>query len=75
MFDHTVGEAFRGGFVDADWSRWLRVCELSEVSADRHGLLNNMESGTNFGFSGGRHHVVENHGDGVDRAVDRGVVD
>ena len=34
-----------------------------------------MEGGADFGFSGGRHHVVENLEDGVDRAVERGVGD
>ena len=32
-----------------------------------------MKGGTDFGFSGGRHHVVEVLGDGIDRAVERGV--
>ena len=32
-----------------------------------------MEDGTDFGFSGGRHHVVESLGDDVDRAAERGV--
>ena len=44
-----------------------------EGSAYRHGLLAIVKSGTNFGFSGGRHHVVEDLGDGIDRAVKRGV--
>ena len=49
--------------------------EFCEGSAYRIGLLTIMDGGTNFGFSGGRHHVVENIGDGVDRAVERGVGD
>ena len=32
-----------------------------------------MKSGTNFSLSGGRHHVVKDLGDGMDRAVKRGV--
>ena len=32
-----------------------------------------MKGGTNFGFSGGRHHVVEDIGEGMDRAVESGV--
>ena len=46
--------------------------KLCEDSADWHGLLTIMESGANFGFSGRRHHVVENHGEGEDRALERG---
>ena len=34
-----------------------------------------MEGGAGFGFSGGRHHVVENLGDGEDRFVERGAGD
>ena len=75
LFDRTVGEAFSGGVVDADWIHWVRVPEFCGGSADRNGLLTIMESGADFGFSGGRHHIVENFGDGVDRAVERGVGD
>ena len=32
-----------------------------------------MKGGTDFGFSGGCHHVVEDIGNGMDRAVERGV--
>ena len=60
----AVFETFRGRVVDADWSWWLRVPEFLEGSAYRHGLLDIVKSGTNFGFSGGRHHVVEDLGDG-----------
>ena len=75
LFDHVIGKTFNGGVVDADWSRWLRVTELCEGSADRHGILTIMEGGANFGFSGGRHHVVEDLRDGMDRAVKRGVLE
>ena len=75
LFYCAVGEAFGGGVVDADWSRWLRVLEFCEGSAYWHGLLTIMEGGANFGFIGGRHHVVKNLGDGVDRAVEKGVGD
>ena len=34
-----------------------------------------MEGGADFGFSSRRHHVVENLGDSVYRAVERGVGD
>ena len=74
-FDCAVGEAFSGGVVDADWSQCLWVPELCEGSAYRQGLLTIMEGGADFGFIGGHHHVVENLGDGVDRAVERGVGD
>ena len=47
--------------------------EFLEGSAYRHGLLAIVKSGTDFGFSSGRHHVVEDIGDGMDRAVGRGV--
>ena len=73
LFDRSVGEAFSGGIVDADWSRWLRIPEFCEDSEDWHILLNIMGGGAVFGFSGRRHHVVENIGDGVYRAVKRGV--
>ena len=44
-----------------------------EGSAYRNGLLAIVKSGTNFGFSSGRHHIVEDLGDGMNRAVKRGV--
>ena len=44
-----------------------------EGSAYRHGLLDVVKSGTDFRFSGGRHHVVKDLGDGIYRAVKRGV--
>ena len=69
FFDRAVGKDFRGGVVDADWSWWLRVPEFCESSAYGNGLLTSMEGGTDFGFSSGCHHVVENLGEGVDRAV------
>ena len=47
--------------------------EFLEGSAYRHGLLTIVKSGTNFGFSGGRHHIVKDLGDGMDRAVKSGV--
>ena len=31
-----------------------------------------MKGGTDFGFSGGRHHVVKDLGDGIDRANEKG---
>ena len=49
--------------------------DFLEGSAYCHGLSTIMECGTNFGFSSGRQRVVENLGDGVDRAVERGVHD
>ena len=49
------------------------VPEFLEGSAYRHGLLAIVKSGTDFGFSGGFHHVVEDLGDGMDRAVKRGL--
>ena len=45
--------------------------ELCEGSADQHGLLTIMEGGADFGFSGRRHHIVENLGDGEYRAAER----
>ena len=72
LLDCAVGEAFRGRVFDADWSRWLQVPKFPEGSAYRHVLLYIVKGGTNFGFSGGRHHVVEDIGDGMDRAVERG---
>ena len=69
----AVGEAFRGRVVNSDWSWWLQVHEFLEGSVYRHGLLAIVKSGTNSGFSGGRHHVVGDLGDGMDRAVERGV--
>ena len=71
----AVCEAFRGRVVDTNWSWWLQVPEFLEGSAYRHGLLAIVKSGTNFGFIGGRHHVVEDLGDNMDRAVKRGVRD
>ena len=69
----VVCETFRGRVVDADWSWWLRMTEFLEGSAYWHGLLAIVKSGTDFGFSGGRHHVMEDLRDGMDRAVKRGV--
>ena len=45
--------------------------EFLEGSTYRYGLLAIVKSGTDFGFSGGRHHVVEYLGDGMDRSVER----
>ena len=42
--------------------------EFLEGSAYWHGLLVIVIGGTDFGFSGGRHHVVEDLGEGIDRA-------
>ena len=38
----------------------------------QHDLLAIVKSGTDFGFSGGRHHVVEDLRDGIDRVIKRG---
>ena len=59
LFDCAVDKSFQGRVVNADWSRWLWVPKFLEGIAYRHGLLAIVKSGTNFGFSGGRHHVVE----------------
>ena len=67
----AVFETFRGRVVDTDWGWWLRVPEFLEGSAYWHGLLAIVKNGTNFGFSGGRHHVVGDLGDGMDRVVMR----
>ena len=69
----AVCKTFRGRFVDADWSWWLRVPEFLEGSEYQHGLLTIVKSGTDFSLRGGRHHVAEDLGDGMDRAVKRGV--
>ena len=69
----AVCETLLGRVVDADWSWWLRVPKFVEGSAYRHGLLAIVKSGTDFGFSSGRHHVVEDLREGMDRAVKRGV--
>ena len=61
------------GVVDADWSWWLRVHEFLEGSAYQHSFLAILKSGTDFGCSGGRHHVVEDLGEGMNRAIKRGV--
>ena len=68
-----VCETFRSRVVDADWIWWLRVPKFLDGSACRHVLLAILESGLYFGFSGRRHHVVEDILDGMDRAVKRGV--
>ena len=70
---YAVGKAFRGRVVDAGWSQWLQVPEFLEGSAYQNGLLVIVNSGTDFGFSGGRHHIVEDIGDGIDTAVERAV--
>ena len=49
------------------------VPEFLEGSAYRHGLLAVVKSGTDFSLSGGRHHVVKDHGDCMYRAVKRGI--
>ena len=73
LFDCTVGKAFRGRVVGADWSWWSRVPKFLEGSVYRHGLLDIVKGGTYFGFSGGRHHVVEYLGNGMDRSVEKAV--
>ena len=47
--------------------------EFLEGSAYRHGLLVVVKNGTDFSLSGGRHHVVKDLGDGMYRAIKRGV--
>ena len=69
----AICEPFRSRVVDADWSWWLWVPEFLEGSAYRHGLLAVVKSGTDFSLSGRRHHVVKDFGDGMHRAVNRGV--
>ena len=49
------------------------MTEFLEGSAYRHDLLAIEKSGTDFGLRDGRHHLVEDLGDGVDRAAKRGV--
>ena len=44
-----------------------------EGSVYWHGLLAVVIIGTNFSLSGRGHHVVKDLGDGMDRAVKRGV--
>ena len=51
----------------------MRVYEFLEGSAYRHGFLAILKGGTDFGFSGGHHYVVEDLGDGMGRAVEREV--
>ena len=69
----AICETFRGRVVDADWSWWLWVPEFLEGSADQHGLLAVVKSGTDFKLSGGSHHVVKDLGGGMYRAVKREV--
>ena len=59
LFYDAVCETFRGRVVDTDCSWWLRVNEFLEGSAYWHGLLAILKSSTDFGFSGRRHHAVE----------------
>ena len=73
LFYGAFCETFRGRVVDKDWSWWLRVPNFLEVSAYWHVLLAVAKSGTDFSLSGGRHKDVKNIGDGMDRAVKRGV--
>ena len=73
LFYGAVCETFRGRVVIADWSWWLQVPEFLEGSAYRHGLLAVVKSGTDFSLSGGHHHVMKDLGDGMDRAIKRGV--
>ena len=47
--------------------------EFLKGTAYRHGLLAVVKSGTDFSLSGGRHHVVKDLGDGMYRAIKRGV--
>ena len=49
--------------------------DFCEGSAYWNGLLTIVEGGADFGFSGGRHHIVEDLGDGVDRDVERRVTE
>ena len=69
----AICETLRGRVVDADWSCWLWVPKFLEGSAYWHGLLAVVKSGTDFSLSGGRHHVVKDIGDGMYRAIKRGV--
>ena len=69
----AICKNFRSSVVDKDWSWWLWVPEFLEGSAYRHGLLAVVKSGTDFSVSGGRHHVVKDIGDGMYRAIKKGV--
>ena len=69
----AICKNLRGRIVDMDWSWWLWVPEFLEGSAYRHILLAIVKSGTDFSLSGGRHHVVKDHGDCMYRAVKRGI--
>ena len=46
---------------------------LLEGSAYHYSLLAVVKIGTDFSLRGGCHHVVKDLGDGIDRAVKRGV--
>ena len=65
----AVCKTFYGRVVDTDWSWWLQLPKFLEGSAYRHSLLSIVKSGIDFGFRGGRHHVVEDIRDGMDRAI------
>ena len=69
----AICETFRGIVVDADWSWRLWVPDFLEWSAYRHSLLAVVKSGTDSSLSGRRHHVAKNIGDGMYRAIKRGV--
>ena len=47
--------------------------KILEGSEYRHGLLAIVKSGTDFGFRCGRHHVVEDFGDGMYMSGKRGL--
>ena len=69
----AVCETFRSRVINTDWSWWLWVPKFLEGSAYWHSLLAILKSGTDFGFSGGRRHVVKDLVDGMNRAVKMGV--
>jgi hypothetical protein len=57
-----------------DGGRWLRTAKFDEHVADGDNILCVDKKGANFGFSNGGHNILEDLADGVDGAVEAGLV-
>ena len=59
LLDGVVGYPSGTKIVGDDWSRWLRVAEVNESSADGGGFAGVEEECSEFRFAGRRHYVFE----------------
>ena len=69
MFDSFAGYASGGGVYSGDGPERLWIDHLHGRCTEYGGVLGVVEQGTDFGFCGGVHDVLEDGGDVVNGAV------